>query len=40
MKYTCPKCGKVIESDSIYKEVMEEIFIHEKTHKEQGSVKD
>ena len=40
MKYTCPKCGKVIEADTIYREVMEEVFAHEKTHKEQEPIED
>lgn len=34
MKYTCPKCGKVIEAEAIYSDVMKEIFAHEKTHPE------
>ena len=34
MKYTCPQCGKVIEADTMYRQVMEEIFEHEKTHSE------
>ena len=34
MKYTCPKCDKIIESGYITSEIMQEIFAHEKTHKE------
>ena len=40
MKYTCPKCGKIIEADYIYGEVMKEIFAHEKTHKEEEPIED
>ena len=40
MKYTCPKCGKVIEASTIYNEVMEEIFAHEKTHKGEEIIED
>ncbi len=34
MKWTCPKCGKIVESDIVTNTSMDEIFKHEKTHKE------
>jgi|FLOH01.1.fsa_nt_gi hypothetical protein len=33
MKYTCPKCKKVIAKDYFSNEVMQEILDHEATHK-------
>ena len=40
MKWTCPKCGKVIESYIVTTGAMEEIFKHEKTHKEDKGNED
>lgn len=33
MRWKCPECTKVIESNYITDQVMKEIFKHEKTHR-------
>jgi len=40
MKWTCPKCGKIIESDIVTNTSMDEILKHEKTHKEDEGNED
>ena len=40
MKWTCPHCGEIIESDFVTTNIMDEIFTHEKTHKVDKSNED